>query len=228
MAVAFSANWIGELPEPVRVAMRACTVRRSYHDGQFIYRSGESTANLCQIVTGGVRLRSIMASGKEFMWAVYGPGDCLGFMSAIDGGTRPQDAIAAGPVELDCLRKEDFDALRLTHREIDRALTVNLVHRLRELYGIYLAGNFLSLRQRLANQLEFLLSFSGAQPGGQLGDELDLTQEMLASAVCATRQAISKLLREWVDAGVIEYRYGRIRVIDRVRLRLIARETGDY
>lgn len=224
MAVAFGANWIGNLPEPVQAAMRTRMVRRRFDDGQYVYRDGDTTTALYQIVTGGVRLRTLMANGKEFMWVVYGPGDCIGFMSAIDDGPRPQDAIAVGRVELNCMQKADFDALRAIHPEINSALMVHLVHRLRELYNVYLAGNFLTLRQRLANQIEFLLNYSGSQGGDDASGELELTQEMLATAVCATRQAISKLLREWGEQGIISYHYGRLQVTDRKRLRVIAQE----
>jgi len=227
VTVVFGANWIANLPEHVQAAMRTRMVRRRYDEGQYIYRSGEKTDSLYQIVTGGVRMRTLTANGKEFMFVVYGPGDCIGYTSAIDGGARPQDAIAVRQSELDCLQKADFDALCVIHPAIQNALMVQLVHRLREVYDIYIAGNFLTLRQRLANQIEFLLNFSGSQRGGQPADELDLTQEMLATAVCATRQAISKLLREWVDAGIIQYHYGRIRVLDRERLRRIAQDTRD-
>ena len=219
MAVAFSANWIERLPEHVQADMRRCMVRRRYQDGEYIYRDGELTFSLYQIATGRVRLRTLTANGKEFMLVVYGPGDCIGYTSAIDGGHRPQDAISVGETELDCLQKADFDALCLVHPEIHAALLVHLVHRLREIYAIYIDGSFLSLRQRLANQIEFLLNFSGIH--GQSDHSMELTQEMLATAVCATRQAVNKLLREWSQEGIIEYTYGRIQVLDRERLRQV-------
>lgn len=223
MASGYGANWIGLLPEAVQVKLRTVMVRRHFDPGRAIYHSGDDGATQFQIVEGAVRIRSLSASGREAIYVIYGPGDCIGYISAIDGGPRPQDAIAVGQTTVDCLNKEDFDRLRAQHPEINEALLIHLARRARELYRVYMEGNFSSLRQRLASQLEFMLAYHAKDQAGEEPITLALTHEMLAASVCATRQAISKLLQEWVVEGVIDHHYGSLRVLDRERLADIAR-----
>lgn len=116
-----------------------------------------------------------------------------------------------------------LDVLRDAHPQIDRALAVH-TSRMRELFGFHLAGSFYSVRRRLARQLEFLLEFSGKGEHGEATQELALAQDMRASSICATRQAITKLLQEWGDAGIIDCRRRKLRVLDRQRLHAIASE----
>jgi CRP-like cAMP-binding protein len=50
------------------------------------------------------------------------------------------------------------------------------------------------------------------------GDDLPLTQEFLAMMLCVHRPRISRAAKLLQDAGIIDYRHGRIRVLDRSAL----------
>ncbi len=217
-----SSNWLQLLPESVLQDVRAHMVRRRYKDGESIYRFGESTTTQYQVVKGTVRVRSMSDNGKEVTYVIYGAGECIGYLSAVDGDVRPQDAVAMGDVELDSLAISDFYQLRERHREIDRAMTLHLSRRLRELFKSYEVGKFFALERRLAHQISFLLEVADHAATGAGSNELELTQELLASAVSASRQAISKILKEWADVEIVAYSYGRICILDRARLKAIA------
>lgn len=220
-------NWLELLPEHVQADVRALMTRRRFSDGESIYRLGEQGTTQYLILAGTVRVRSLSDTGKEITYVIYGPGDCIGYLSAIDGDVRPQDAVAMGEVELDCLGLQDFDRLRMQHPEIDRAMTLHLSRRLRELFKSYEVGKFFGLDRRLAHQIGFLLEVADHTANGEIRNELDLTQELLASAVSASRQAISKILKEWADEGIVDYSYGQIRILDRARLKAVAEGLAD-
>lgn len=215
-------NWLELLPDHVQMDVRAVMARRRFSDGESIYRLGEQGSTQYQVVSGTVRVRSLSETGKEVTYVIYGPGDCIGYLSAIDGDVRPQDAVAMGDVELDCLGLQDFDRLRVQYPEIDRAMTLHLSRRLRELFKSYEVGKFFGLDRRLAHQVCFLLEVADHAAKGEVRNELDLTQELLASAVSASRQAISKILKDWADDGIVDYSYGQIRILDRARLKALA------
>lgn len=221
-----SANWISLLPENVKEELSRHMTPQRFQDGQYIYHTGDNNQTLYQIKEGKVRLRVLSENGKEVTYIIYGPGDCFGFLSALDHEPRAQDTIAFGDVTVACLSIGDFDRLRDIYPVIDRALLRHVAWRLRELFKIYEFGNLFDLRRRLALQIGFLLDFSGKGQDGEENNELELTQETLASSVCATRQAISKVLKNWSDEGIIEYRYGRFRVLDRERLTAISEQSS--
>jgi CRP-like cAMP-binding protein len=50
------------------------------------------------------------------------------------------------------------------------------------------------------------------------GDELELTQEFLAQMLAVRRPTVSEVAGVLQEAGIIEYRRGRIRILDRARL----------
>lgn len=215
-------NWILDLPPPIADKVRAAMQRRRYQPGDFVYRAGDETTDMFQLLSGSVYLREISDDGKEVLLVIYGPGECFGMMPAIDGGPRPQDAIVTMPTTLDILGKSDFDRLREQFAIIDRALLVWAMGRLRDMMRLYHAGSLHDLRRRLAGQIDFLLEYNRDQANGRPCDSLTLTHDLLAASVGATRQAISKVVREWADAGIVQYRYGHFQVLDRTRLRELA------
>jgi CRP-like cAMP-binding protein len=223
---AYSANWIGELPPEVRATVLAQMKRRSFAAGEVIYRAGSHSFSQYQIIDGLVQFRGLTAEGKEVLYVVYGPGDCFGYTSAINGHTRSKDAIASGNVVLNCLGKREFDALRDRFPVIDRTLTIALSYRMRELSDRYETGAR-ALQQRLASQIIFLANYTSKLDGDFAGFDLALTHEMLATSVAATRQSVNKLLREWGKLKIVEYHYGRIHILDRKRLLVIADHSDD-
>lgn len=215
-------NWIQSLPPVAADAVWGAMQKSQYAPGDVVYRAGDRTTDMYQVVGGSVQLREGSDEGKEVLLVIYGPGECFGSMPAIDGGPRPQDAVVTTPTTLDVLSKHDFDRLRDRYPAIDRALLGWALGRLRDMMRLYHAGSLYDLRRRLAGQIDFLLEFNGEEANGRPCDGLHITHDLLAASIGATRQAISKVLRDWADAGIVRYRYGYFEVLDRARLRELA------
>ena len=227
MSQSFSSNWLQALPEDLQAAVRVRLTRRVFRDQQLIMRRGESTNYLFQVASGRVRIRAMAGRHKESVFVLYGPTAWFGYFHVFDGGGFASDAVAEGPTEVLCLATSDFEALNAVHPEMMRALGAQVVYRLRELYEMYLSGQFLSLRAQLARQVDFLLSHM-ARHSPEHDLQLDLTQESLAASVCATRQAVGKVLREWADQGLVEYGYRSLRVLDREGLRAVGNAESRF
>ena len=71
-----------------------------------------------------------------------------------------------------------------------------------------------SPKERLAKRL---INLSDLSDGG-----VKASQEELSQLVAISRQSASKFLKEWEDQGIIERRYGLIRVLNRQRLQLVS------
>ncbi|QIR15819.1 Crp/Fnr family transcriptional regulator [Shewanella aestuarii] len=225
--MATQTNWIALLPQEIQDEVKAKCKLQTFKDGEYVYRKGDTCTHQYQVVSGSVRFRIIADNGKEATMMIYGPDNCFGYLSVIDKGERPNDVVAVGDTTLARLTAKDFDVLAEKYPIIYKYVIQNISTRLREIFHLYEYGLFFNLERRLANQILLLLPFalSKSHSDNQTTEtnKLDLTQEMLASLVGATRQAINKLLKDWADDSIIEYHYGKIQILDIEKLKKISR-----
>ena len=213
-------EWYTMLPSPVRDELDRCMTRRSCAAGQTIYLEGDRGDAMYRIVSGRVRIRSVSACGREVLMVIYGAGHCIGTLSVLDGLPRHNDAVTECDTVLDVLQAADFHRVARSNPEVYKAVAISYAMWIRDHQAMFVGGS--SLEERLAHRIDFLLDFGAARKDESGGLRLDFTQEMLASSVAVSRQAISKLLQTWQDSGVIEYKYGSVRVLDRPQLRRLA------
>ena len=215
-------DWFNELPVELQQELGRRMVTRRFAAGAVIYREGDPGNVMYRIVSGRVRIRSISGSGKEVLMVIYGPGHCIGAVSVLDGLPRHSDAVAECDIVLDSLAAHDFHAVAEREPALYRALAVSYAMWIRDLHTTVSAGE--PLAERLARRLDFLLDFGVAETDRRAKGALriELTQEMLAASIAVSRQAISRLVQDWQDCGVIDYRYGSMVILDREKLRKLA------
>jgi CRP-like cAMP-binding protein len=223
-------SWIGLLAEPIRDAVLARMRPRRFADRAPIWMVGDPSIELYLISKGRVRIGTESFAGTEFMVAVFRPGDCFGEVGLIDGLPRFNSTYAMGDTELLVLRKADFSELYAAHPEIAQALNLNLCYRLRVAYGLSQDASMLTLRQRLARLLTRLVATGGQsdEKGGAVVS--DVSHEDLAHMLGATRQAVSRALKELecADEIVLSYRRILVRDLDRFADRYDSLVGGEW
>ena len=115
-----------------RIAFTGMLRRRSYSEGQFIYIQDEAGSEMYCIVSGSVRLSVSRKDGRETVFLLFGPNDCFGVSSLVDGEPRPQTARALTPVELGVLEADEFRRLRAEHPSFNDALLRLAFRQMRE------------------------------------------------------------------------------------------------
>jgi CRP/FNR family cyclic AMP-dependent transcriptional regulator len=207
-------SWIGLLADPISDIVLARMRPRRFADQSPIWQVGDPSTELYLISKGRVRIGTESFAGTELMVAIFRPGDCFGEVGLIDGLPRFNSTYAMGDTELLVLKKTDFTELYTTHAEIARALNLNLCYRLRVAYGLSQDASMLTLRQRLARMLT-RLAVTGGQSDEKGGTVVsDVSHEDLAHMLGATRQAVSRALKELECADEIALSYRRILVRD--------------
>jgi CRP/FNR family transcriptional regulator, cyclic AMP receptor protein len=221
------ANWFAGLPSRVQSEFESCMVQRQrrYAPGEPIYLEGDHANAMYRIASGRVRMRSVSPRGKEFLMVIFGPGWCIGTVALLDGLPRHTDAVAECASVLDVVYATDFHRIAQVYPEVYKAVAASYAVCMRHIQSMFVGGY--SLEERLARRLDLLLDFGATREIGSGALRLDFTQEMLASSVAVSRQAISKLLQEWHDRGVINYEYGSLWVLDRQQLRRLAGKLID-
>jgi len=218
-------NWIDRLPPHVRDEVRSVMTRRRFTAGQPIYHGGDTSDTIYQVVRGTVLFRELSEDGQETLYAAVGPGGCIGH-TAILGVPRVGTATPTEETELDCLQRDDFERLRDLHPAIDRALVRWAIHHVLEAIRALHELKTHDLSRRLAYQILLLLRYAGPTPDGTERDTLAISQETLAASVGATRQGISRIIREWSAAGLVHCHYGHFRVLNVKRLRQVAQDPA--
>jgi CRP/FNR family transcriptional regulator, cyclic AMP receptor protein len=215
-------SWIGLLPVPLRDEVLARMRPRTLRHGALVYSVNEDGQETYLVRRGRVRIFDQALDGREILLVVMQEGDCFGEHSLIDHLPRFSSAAAEGDVELLVLRKRDFDVLYARHGDIARSLNLVFSYRFRLTISTAEEASVLSLRQRLTRQLIRLAHTGGADRESVSTSVSDITHEGLANSTGATRQAVSKVLRELEKDGVIDLGYRSITIRD---LRLLEHES---
>ena len=219
-----SNTWFAGLPEVARDDILAQARRRVLTSGQRLYSRGDPSDGVYGVLEGSVRVSGTSRAGREAVLDFFGPGSLIGEISTLDGGPRTHDARAYGPTLLLQVSPADFEDLLARHRALSRMLLRLKAKRLRILLGWIEATSTQPQRQRIASRLLMLATAHRAPAAEGLTINLQLSQENLAQLVGTTRQRVNQILKTWESEGVIEQRSGRILVLNRGRLKTLARE----
>lgn len=193
------------------------TVERSFEDGSYVFRQGETPKNLFLILEGSVMISKDFASGKRDVLFVVGQGDVFGEMYLFaDAKTYWYDAIAQGKVKLLEIPWEFFYCFCSNACEHHRMITKNMLEiqseknfaMTRKLH--LLSGT--TLRERIALWLTEQADDSSA---GTHIVRLAMNREELADYLGTTRPSLSRELMKMQQEQLIEADKNTIKIVDR-------------
>jgi len=214
-------GWLDALPDAVVKALREKMYRREIPKDSFLFRSGQWDGTLFYIISGAVHLKSVSINGRDSLLTVHRAGSCIGVTTSICPLEHIYDAVAVSQLVVGCLPQRVFQELRLNHAEIDRAIAEWSAHRIWELMKIIRGDSVFDLPGRLAARIDYLLEPDDRAHESSSNNQLNISQEGLAASVGVSRQAVGKVLREWKAAGIVDYGYGYVEVLDRKAFNLI-------
>jgi len=187
-----------------------------------IYTQADSGDEMYRLVSGSVRLSVMEEDGRDLLYQLFGPGDCFGTSSVVDGEPRPQTAEAFDSVELQVWDRSTINRLRHEFPELNDAL-LKLLSRHMRLLSDYFAGATLDeVSFRLAQRLVDVAEIFGIENDGGIGLSSRLSQSELASMVGTARQTVNRALQAFQEKGWISIRAGTITVTNLSELRVAA------
>jgi CRP-like cAMP-binding protein len=206
-------DFISDLEEPVRQAYASRCRSRTLARGEPVYRHGDPSVELYQIVSGGVKLVYLTSEGREFVAPEFRAGDCFGEMGLIDGLPRVSHAVAVRDTTLRVLSLRDFQQLSREFPEFERQCLLMNCRRLRFAYNLLAEFGGLALHERLI----MTLCRQGLSHGTRDGDGgvyIAISQEEMGRMLGVSRQTINKELNGLLQGGSIELRYGKVYIGD--------------
>src|SRR5678816_1219169 len=96
------------LTDAQRAALVARGRDRRYRRGAFVFHEGDPGHEVIIVWEGHVKVALTSPGGREVVLEVCGPGELLGELSAIDGGTRSASASALEPCTALLVSHRDF------------------------------------------------------------------------------------------------------------------------
>lgn len=200
-------------------------IRRRYPVGAVMLRQGDPSDHILLIADGLTKISRVAPTGHEALLGLRGAGEVVGEMSALDGVVRSASATALRQVECVAIRATSFRSFLLRHPETALTLLVQLTERLRASDDERVEVGAYPVAKRLARLLLRLSDRYGTPSERGTVIEISLSQRELAGGIGASREAISRLLRDWRDRDVVVTGRLAISVIRPAVLRRIADQT---
>ena len=189
------------------------TREKSYPKGSVILFEDDPGDSLFVVRDGRVKVVLIGEDGREVIHGVLGVGEYFGELSLIDDRPRSAHVIAMEDSNLLVLRREDFRKRVESSPSVGWALLTELSRRLRraddKIGGLVL----LDVPGRIARLLLDL-----AEESGTNAIEKTLTHQTIAQMIGASRETVSRAMKDFQDAGWITVERRRIALADRAAL----------
>lgn len=193
-----------------------------------IYRRGEAGSEMCIVLSGGVKVSTLSADGKEIIFDLLSEGDFFGELSLLDGKPRTATVTTLVPSVLVILER----SFLIPFLEDTPATAIRLLHllanRLRAADTLLEEVLFFDSETRLAKRVMALKEIYGKAVGSDIQIELKVSQQEIANLVGVTRERVNKHLKKWERAGIISLQQGCLTIQKLPVLQKLASEAGSF
>ena len=186
--------------------------RKTFARGTTIMAAGDATDSLYVVISGRLKVMMSDDEGREVILSMLGPNEYFGEMGLIDDSTRSASVITLEPCEVLVLSKRDFR--KCLSENFEMALTVmrGLVKRLREADRKIGSLALMDVYGRVAR----LLLEMSETVGGQQVVTKKLAKQDIAKMIGASREMVSRVMKDLQTGGYIEVRGNAIYLRDNI------------
>ncbi|HEY4982222.1 MAG TPA: Crp/Fnr family transcriptional regulator [Pseudolabrys sp.] len=187
-------------------AVRSAAIDRKLKSGETLFRLGDKTAGLCEVIAGRVRLARVDRSGREIVLHVAGPGETVAEASLF-ASSYHCDAIASTDAVVRIYPKPAVLAAFEKDPKAAQAFAATLARQVMNLRTRIEQRNIRSARERVRN---FLALNAGAD---RRTVALRGTLKDLAAELGLTHEALYRTLAVLERAGEIRRAKGKITLL---------------
>lgn len=188
------------------VASRAVT--REFPKNAIVITDGDTSDSLYVIQRGKTKVFLIDENGKEIILNMLGPGEYFGELSLLDGAPRSASVMTLTPCRFTMISKKEFQQRLLENPRIAVALLQRLAARIRTLTENVRDLALRDVYQRVANTLEKL----AIEQDGERIIPQRITHQEIANMVGASREMVSRIMKDLTRGGYISTEGQQIRV----------------
>lgn len=185
---------------------------RTYPRHSFMLRAGEKADALYILIAGRAKIVVDDGEGREVTLSVIGPNEFFGEMSLIDDKPRSASVEALDVCEVLYISKAAFMSCLKDNFDMAMLLLKAVVGRLREADRKIASLALMDVHGRVARLIMELAK--------QVDDTwiVDTGSEEMARMVGASREMVSRVLKEMRDSGLIRREKRKIIILDRASM----------
>jgi CRP/FNR family transcriptional regulator, cyclic AMP receptor protein len=189
---------LAPLAEKTLRAIAEGGVVRKFPKSTILINEGDTSESLYIVLSGRVKVYASNAAGREIVLSFLGPGEYVGEMS-LDGGPRSASVMTVEPTTCAILTRSKFRDSMLEHPEFAMHLIGKLIQRVR-----MTTENVKSLAlSDVYGRLVRLITTLAVERDGAMVVPEKLTQQDIAERVGASRDMISRLLKDLGGGGYL-------------------------
>lgn len=200
------------LPENQLGLLTGAVTRKSFPRGTTIIAAGDVTDSLYVVISGRLKVMISDDEGREVILAILGPNEFFGEMGLIDDAPRSASVVALEACELLSLSKRDFRRCLAENFEMAMTVMRGLVTRLREADQKIGSLALMDVYGRVAH---LLLEMADTVDGRKVVTK-KLAKQDIAKMIGASREMVSRVMKDLQSGGYIEVRPGSIFLHDSI------------
>ncbi len=181
---------------------------KSFPKNTILFSEGDESDSFYVICEGRVNVGINDEEGKEIILSRLGPNEYFGEMALMDGEPRSAFVMTKDACRMMIISKSDFKKILSSKHEVMLNLLKELQRRLREANKKIESLALMDVYGRVARLLIQLAG--GSDPGVQIKDKL--THQEIASMVGASREMVSRVIKDLTNDGYISIRRKRITI----------------
>ena len=213
-AVLKTVPLFASFPEEQLRMLTTMITRKSAPRSTTVMAGGDPTDSLYIVLSGRLKVMMSDSEGKEVILAILGPGEFFGEMGLIDDEPRSATVITIEPCELLSIAKRDFKKCLAENFEMAMAVMRGLVKRLREADRKIGSLALLDVYGRVAR----LLLDMAENVDGEKVVTKRLPKQDIAKMIGASREMVSRVMKDLQTGGYIEMRGSTIVLRDTIML----------
>jgi CRP/FNR family transcriptional regulator, cyclic AMP receptor protein len=213
-AVLKAVPLFASIPEEQLVTIATMVLRRSASRATTVMGAGDATDSLYIVLSGRLKVMMSDSDGKEVILAILGPGEFFGEMGLIDDEPRSASVVTLEPCELLSIAKRDFRRYLAENFEMCMAVMRGLVRRLREADRKIGSLALLDVYGRVSR---LLLDMAETVNGEKIVTKR-LPKQDIAKMIGASREMVSRVMKDLQVGGYIEMRGSNIVLRDTIML----------
>jgi CRP/FNR family cyclic AMP-dependent transcriptional regulator len=213
-AVLKAVPLFASFPEDQLRMLTSVVTRRSLPRSTTVMASGDPTDSLYIVLSGRLKVMMSDAEGKEVILSILTAGEFFGEMGLIDDAPRSASVVSIEPCELLSIAKRDFKKCLAENFEMAQAVMRGLVRRLRDADRKIGSLALLDVYGRVAR---LLLDMAETVDGEKIVTKR-LPKQDIAKMIGASREMVSRVMKDLQMGGYIEVRGSNIVLRDTITL----------